>query len=111
MAVAILTSVSDGLPKVAELFYFFTIDDVATFRTQLPNFTDKFVTSVQQQQAERLRIRNDRFRFSKAKSPGAEQISFTLDERPLFPIALTNIAFSRSGLRKVRSSIFVIQSM
>lgn len=88
---------SDGFPKLAELFCFFQIIDAAGFREKLPTFTEKWVTTLSQQQLERTRIRDWKFRQQRPLGEHA----FTLNQTPVFPLALVNIAFSNSGLSKV----------
>jgi hypothetical protein len=97
---------SDGLPKIAELFCFFEITNPDQFRKKLKAFTEKWVTTVSQQQLERTRIRDWKFRQQRSQGQNASTLErdpvMPLSEQsPVMPLSLVNIAFSKSGLSKV----------
>jgi hypothetical protein len=90
---------SDGLPKKAELFCFFQIEKPDVFRQKLPAFTDKWVTTVTKQRAERARIKKNEEEHKKQNQQHAKD---DVPPTPDVPLALVNIAFSVSGVKKVR---------
>ena len=80
--------IRDGLPKRAELFYFFEIAKPADFRHALFQVVEQnLITSVLTQLRQRIRI---------------QQVA-ALDPNPkiLIPMSMVNIAFSAKGLEAV----------
>jgi hypothetical protein len=94
---------SDGLPKIAELFYFFTIENRDLLRQKLPTFTNKWVASVAKQQAERTGIKQKRKAQQQPTDQQHPKNGDTSSHRrtSIVDSALVNIAFSVSGVNKV----------
>ena len=86
-----------GIPKKFETSFFFTVEDVQTFRKQLTNVIPFITTSTQAQEKRSAISEHKRLAFEQGNEAG------------LVPSVGVTLAFSALGLTKVWIIIFVAQ--
>jgi hypothetical protein len=89
-------SIRFGLPKKAELFFFFQIERVDTFRSHLSNLIP-LITTARQAENNRYYINASREKLRMKANTADGKTGYRL-----LPINGINIAFSAKGIQKVR---------